>query len=116
MSDAAPHPITTMPVVCRLPGMDAVAVREDLTYRAADGHPQPLAVYRPPAPDGHGRLPAVILVAGYPDEGMARILGCRFMDMASTRSRARLMAASGLVAVTCTNREPAAFLGSTIPA
>jgi hypothetical protein len=50
--------------------------------------------------------PGVILVAGDPDPGFQRIAGCRFKEMGSTVSWARLIAASGMVAVTYTNREP----------
>ncbi len=45
-------------------------------------------------------------MAGYPDPGFERMLGCRFKDMASTVSWARLIAASGVTAIAYTNREP----------
>jgi acetyl esterase/lipase len=53
-------------------------------------------------------LPAIVFVSGYRDDGFLKTLGCRFKEMASSTSWARLMAASGIIAVTYANREPAA--------
>jgi hypothetical protein len=51
--------------------------------------------------------PAVILVTGYSDDGAKRTLGCRFKEMGAFISWAELLAASGMVAVTYANHDPA---------
>lgn len=57
-------------------------------------------------PRAQQNTPAVVLVSGYPDTGFEKIVGCKFKDMGSSQSWARLLAASGLVAITYTNRTP----------
>jgi hypothetical protein len=52
--------------------------------------------------------PAVIIVAGYPDPGHQKLLGCKFKDTGSSVSWARLIAASGFISITYTNTEPVA--------
>ncbi len=99
--------ITRKTVVLRLPGMDEVRVRRDLEYAAGASFPLTFDLYTPPSIDASVRLPAVLLVAGYPDPGMERILGCRTKDMGWSTSWGRLIAASGMAAVAYANREPA---------
>lgn len=93
------NPMTLKPVVLELPGMHEVTVRTDVD---ADG--PTLDVYTPPG--GGGLRPAVVFVSGYPDPGFEMMLGCKLKDMASYVSWARLVAASGMVAVTYANRQP----------
>lgn len=97
-------------VVYRIPGMDAVTIRRDVEYRAADTGVLTMDVYYPPQFKGGARIPAVVIVAGYPDAGFERVVGCKFKELGSSISWAQLMAASGVVAITYTNREPAADL------
>jgi hypothetical protein len=66
-----------------------------------------LDVYYPPDAGGDVRTPAVVFVTGFSDAGARRMFGCALKDMGSYVSWAQLAAASGLVAVTYTNREPA---------
>lgn len=97
------HPITEQAVVYRIPGMDEVTIRQDVEY--AGGLTMDL-YYPPDAKDGE-QFPAVVFVTGSPDAGFQARLGCRQKEMASYVSWSRLVAASGLVAITYTNREPA---------
>ena len=78
-----------------MPGMNDVRVERGET----------MDVYRPAA--GEPRR-AVVIVAGYRDEGFQRIVGCRFKEIGAVTSWARLMAASGLTAIAYTNRDPVA--------
>jgi dienelactone hydrolase len=94
-------PITKRAVVYRIAGQDAVAVRRNVPYR----DDLTMDVYYPPSNE-QSRIPAVVLVTGYPDPGFQKFVGCRQKDMASYISWAELMAASGLIAVTYSNREP----------
>jgi acetyl esterase/lipase len=50
----------------------------------------------------------VVIVAGFPDPGFQKIVGCKFKEMGSSISWARLISASGLVAITYANRNPVA--------
>ena len=86
-------------VLYELPGGAEVDVRRDVPF--ANGT---MDIYRPAGVEGP--LPVAIIVAGFPDEGFARHAGCRFKEMGSTVSWARLIAASGRVAITYTNVEP----------
>ena len=105
MSDGTTrHPITLQPVVYRIPGMDEVIVRPDVEY--ADG--RTIDLYYPPDAKGGEPRPAVIFVTGSPDAGFQARLGCRQKEMASYVSWSRLVAASGSVAITYTNQNPAA--------
>jgi acetyl esterase/lipase len=90
--------------------MDAVNVRHDVEYRATDAGALTMDLYSPRDSTSAARIPAVVIVAGYPDPGFQKILGCKFKEMASSTSWARLVAASGMVAITYTNREPVADL------
>jgi hypothetical protein len=100
--------------VYRIAGMERARVRKDLVYRTADAGPLTLDVYSPADAPGGARLPAVILVAGYNDVGYERMLGCRFKEMAMTVSWSQLIAASGMIAIAYTNREPAADLDALL--
>lgn len=97
-------------VLYQLPGMEAVEVRRDLAVPAGEAGSFAMDLYSPPGSTGGEPPPAVIIVAGYPDPGFERIVGCRFKEMGSTVSWARLIAASGMAAIAYANREPAADL------
>jgi dienelactone hydrolase len=106
--------ITKRPVVYRLPGMEAVPVRRDLPYATTAGGELTMDLYSARAAGEGARPPVVIIVAGYPDPGIERILGCKFKEMASCISWAQLAASSGVAAITYTNREPVADLGNLL--
>jgi hypothetical protein len=93
-------------VVYAIPGVEKVTVRRDVEYRTTDSGGLTMDVYHPPGQTTASRTPAVVLVAGFPDEGVQRIVGCKFKEMGWTVSWARLIAASGMAAVAYTNREP----------
>jgi acetyl esterase/lipase len=99
------HEIATKRIVLEIPGADAVVVRRDVAYALVDGERLMMDIYRPPGPQSHD-LPAVLFVTGYGDEGMRKVVGCNAKDMASYVSWAQLVAVSGLVAITYTNRSP----------
>lgn len=67
--------------------------------------PLPFDLYRPP--HAAGPLPAVVFVSGYPDPGMAAMVGRPLKDWESYRAWARMVAASGLIAITYLNGTPA---------
>ena len=101
------HEIAMKPVVLTATGMDAVGVRRDIPYAVIDGETLTMDVYSPSTPEHISRQPVVLFVTGYSDVGMRNVMGCNAKDMASYDSWARLVAASGLVAITYTNHQPA---------
>jgi hypothetical protein len=108
--------MTSKTVVYKIPGMDAVSIRRDVEYRATEAGPLTMDLYSPPGSEAGGGAPrpAVIFVSGYPDPGFERMLGCKLKDMGAYVSWARLVAASGLVAVTYTNHEPVGDLDALL--
>lgn len=108
MSQDNQEHISQKKVVYGMPGTDAVKVRRDKEYQSTDNGALTMDLYYPSDGMGPMRVPAVVLVSGYPDVGFQKAMGCKFKDMASSVSWGRLMAASGLVAITYTNREAAA--------
>lgn len=101
-------------VVYRIAGMEHAAIRQDVVYRTTDAGPLTMDLYYPEHMAAGARLPAVVLVAGYNDVGFEQKVGCKFKEMASAISWAQLIAASGLVAIAYTNREPAADLDALL--
>jgi dienelactone hydrolase len=108
--DAHQDHISKKVVVYRIPGMEAVKVRRDVPYRASDAGALTMDIYYPPDFESGARIPAVVIVAGFPDPGFEAKVGCKFKEMGSSISWGRLAAASGVVTITYTNREPAADL------
>jgi hypothetical protein len=104
------HPITKQRVVYDMAGADAGIVQRDVDFRAADGGVLAMDVYRPCDSTTGARVPAVVVAAAYPDVGFQKLMGCRFKEMQSSISWGRLMAASGMAAITYTNRDPEADL------
>lgn len=94
-------------VVYRIPGMDAVPVRRDIQFSPGDPGTRTMDIYYPPDRKNNERLPVVVIVAGYPDPGYQRIIGCSFKEMGSSVSWAQLLAASGIIAITYSNITPA---------
>jgi hypothetical protein len=98
-------------VVHQIPGIDAVTVQRDIVYGIGDSGFHTLDLYCPCDLQAGARKPAVVFVVGYSDLWADDRLGCKFKEMESYVSWAKLTAASGLVAVTYANREPATDIG-----
>lgn len=103
----AKNDVTKLPVVLTLPGMEEVSVQHAVYFEDASG-PLEMDIYFPPGAAGSvARLPVVILVTGHADPNIEAALGCRLKDSQAYISWARLLALSGIVAVTYANRSPA---------
>ena len=87
-------------VVYQLPGMDALRVHRDLTYRSTSGALLLMDVYYPSVSPGQ-RLPTMLLPMVYPDPT------ARVRAYGPLTSWARLMAASGMAAVVYGAEAPA---------
>lgn len=105
-----PHEIATRRVLYEIAGADTI-VPEGFEFPGSDGEPLPGRIYLPASLD---RSRIVVIVEGYPDPGFVKYVGCRFMDMQWSISMARLIAVSGLAAVTYANRNPAPDLAALI--
>lgn len=112
MADQKVHEIATKTVLYTLPGMDSVEARAGVEYHRTSDGPLTMDLYYPPrggrtrSSDPTPSLAAVIFVTGYPDPGTRRMLGCAAREMGSYVSWARLVAASGLVAIAYENQQP----------
>lgn len=102
--------MTLKPVLCRIPGIDAVNVRRDVPYKTGAAGPLTLDLYQPPNPQPGARHPAVIFVSGYSDAGLQAFLGCKLKEWQSYIDWGKLAAASGLAGVTYSAMDPAADL------
>src|SRR5205085_6393264 len=98
--EAQQNDLTKKRVVYQLPGLEAVTIRRDVEYRAADVGALTMDIYYPPDFQSGARLPAVVFVSGYPDLGFQKMLGCKLKEMESYISWGQITAASGLVAIT----------------
>jgi len=76
---------------------------ERSTFPGANGEPLPLEIYQAANPIGDC---VVAILEGVPDAGFEKHVGCKFMEMEWTISMAQLIAASGMTAVTHSNRHP----------
>src|SRR5579871_3309354 len=85
-------------VCCRIPGMDQVRVRENLRYKLADGEALLFDIYNPVEP---GPKPLSVLIHGGP---IPSNLLTTPKDWGIFRSLGRLLAASGISAVTFNHR------------
>jgi hypothetical protein len=101
-------------VVYRPAEMNDVRIRRDIEYQVTDAGTLTMDIYYPPKANIEPRTPAVVIVSGFPDLGFQQKVGCRFKDMASSVSWAKLIAAFGLAAITYTNDEPAADVRSLL--
>jgi dienelactone hydrolase len=105
MSQDTRHEIARKKVVYQIPGAGAATVLRDEPYRVTGHGPLTMDLYYPPAKTG-ARLPAVVVICGYSGARTPNPLGCSFKEMEWSISWGHLMAASGLVAIFATNREP----------
>jgi len=98
--------IARKPVVFQLPNMGAVKLRRDVKYASSATEELPLDIYYPPDSKSEVQPPVAIIVAGYSDFRTPNVIGCKFKEMEWTISWARLLAASGVAAITYSPREP----------
>ncbi len=89
---------TKLPVVYRLPGMDTVRVRTNITYKNVDETELQLDLYTPA--DEQETHPAVILIHG---DGRGPVFA-NLKDHGQYTSWGRLIAACGLSAITANHR------------
>jgi len=103
----ARHEMTMKRVLYDMPGTRDVIVRKAIEYAPSEQVIRAIDVYYPARTQD--ALSAVLFVSGFSDVGAVPLLGCRINEMEAYISWARLVAASGLIAVTySTGVDPAA--------
>lgn len=95
---------TSKPLVHTIDGAADVIVERDHTYATEQG-PLGFEIYRPL--HAAGPAPAVVLVTGFPEPAASTFFGKPLKDWASYVGWARMIAASGIAAVTYAHRDPA---------
>jgi len=95
------HNVTDQELVYQVPGMDKVAVKNGIPYKKTDSGELKLDVYYPADFREGARVPAVVFINGVGDQPDDHL-----KDWPVYRSWARLMAASGWIAVTFDARGP----------
>ena len=98
---APPPPITEMPVVYRVPGMDQVRVRRNVVYRTVGETRLELDVYSPADAGATARRPTVVLVHGGP---VPESMRPKPKDWAVFVGYGQMLAASGFTAVSFNHR------------
>lgn len=98
--------VTKRKVVLQIPGMESVNVRKNIEFATIGDSYLSMDVYYPSNPTGDSNFPVLVFVLGYSDEGFLRIFGCKQKEMESYVSWGRLIAASGIVAITYTAMDP----------
>jgi dienelactone hydrolase len=101
------HPMTLKKVVYEIPGMESAVVRRDVPYGTAGTAAVTMDLYYPSAAESGVTWPAIVVVLGYPPRE-PNPLGCAFKEMEWSVSWGQLIAASGIVAIFYTNRNPEA--------
>jgi len=99
--------MATQRIVLSVPGMESVAVDENLVYGHSGEAALYMDVYHPADTNGQA-TPAVVFVGGYPGPGFAEVMGCNFKEMGAYVSWSQLIAAHGMTAITFENVDPAA--------
>lgn len=95
------HNVTDQQLVYQVPGMDKIAVKSGVPYKKTDSGELKLDIYYPADFREGARVPAVVFINGVGDQPDNHL-----KDWPVYRSWARLMAASGWIAVTFDARGP----------
>lgn len=106
--------VTKLPVVLKLPKMDEVSVRRFEYFEDSDGALEVDIYYPPNSLLPEASLPVVILVTGHADPTIEAAVGCKLKDSEAYISWAKLIAISGVVAITYANRNPASDIVSLV--
>lgn len=87
-------------VLYSLPRMEQAVIQKDILYKTIDDIPLQIDIYTPPAASGASPLPAVIFIGGDAPEHIT----LRLKDSGQYTSWGRLVAASGMIAITTNHR------------
>ena len=86
-------------VVYDLPRMNDVIVKKDIPYQDIAGSLLKMDIYYPPDFDFQRKIPAVIIVLGYPDVAGKKLLGSEFKNYIQLVSWCKIISASGMAGI-----------------
>ena len=86
-------------VVYDLPKMNEVIVKKDIPYQDIAGSDLKMDIYYPPDFDFQSKIPAVIIVLGYPDVAGQKLLGSEFKNYIQLVSWCKIISASGMAGI-----------------
>lgn len=99
--------IFTKSIVYQVEAMHDVLIEKDVAYTNVAAGALTMDIYHSkPDLQGEALKPAVIFVTGYPDPGFKAFTGYKLKEVEQYISWAKLLAASGYIAITYTNTEP----------
>ena len=86
-------------VVYDLPKMNDVIVKKDIPYQDIAVSTLKMDIYYPPDFDFKRKIPAVIIVLGYPDVAGKKLLGSEFKNYIQLVSWCKIISASGMAGI-----------------
>ena len=93
-------------VVYALPRMNDVIVKKDIPYQDIAGSLLKMDIYYPPDFDFQRKIPAVIIVLGYPDVAGKKLLGTEFRNYIQLVSWCKIISTSGMAAIVYESVDP----------
>jgi acetyl esterase/lipase len=101
-------------IVYKIAEMDDVIVKRDIEYTTTENGSLTMDIYYPSDANNGKLLPVVIFALGYPGAGYRKMWRCKETEMGSYVSWAKLVAASGMAAITYSIDEPVADLDALV--
>ncbi|MBN1186685.1 MAG: hypothetical protein JXB49_30690, partial [Bacteroidales bacterium] len=86
-------------VVYDLPRMTDVIIKKDIPYHDVAVSPLKMDIYYPPDFDFQRKIPAVIIVLGYPDVAGKKLIGSDFKNNIQLVSWCKIISASGMAGI-----------------
>ena len=93
-------------VVYDLPRMDDAIIKRNIPYQDMTGSPLKMDIYYPPDFDFQSKIPAVIVVLGYPDVAGKKLLGSEFKNYIQLVSWCKIISASGMAGIVYESDNP----------
>jgi len=97
-----------------VPGMNDVIVKRDIPYLESSDSALKMDVYYPPGFDFKRKIPAIVFVFGYTNEGQLKTAKHQLRTWSAYTSWCRIVAASGMAAIVYETIEPENDLESLI--
>ena len=93
-------------VVYDLLRMEDVIIKKDIPYQEIAGSTLKMDIYYPPDFDFKRKIPAVVMVLGYPDVAGKKLLGSEFKNYIQFVSWCKIISASGMAAIVYESVDP----------
>ena len=93
-------------IVYKIEEVQDIFIKKDIKYTDSANDELTMDIYYPENTEPNKLKPAVIFVTGYPDPGFKEMTGYKLKEVGQYISWARLIAASGFIAITYTNSNP----------